>query len=108
MPLKSFSFIIAQSSFVSPRRSEKEPFTFPPDAAADKFLADVPEGVRSYTEVAGEYQTGYANGTSYLDPSWTQEVNVWGAWDGSKTSGGILYIKGFQYWNISIFNNTVF
>ena len=76
--------------------SFSEPFTFPPDAAADKFLADVPEGVRSYTEVAGEYQTGYANGISYLDPSWTQEVNVWGAWDGSKTSGGILYIKGYN------------
>lgn len=67
---------------------------FPGDANANKFLADVPEGVKKYTEVAGENQTGYATGTSYLDPSWTKEVNIWGSWDGSKTSGGILYIKG--------------
>lgn len=69
-------------------------YTFAVDATDDKFIADVPSGVKKYTEVAGQYQTGYATGTSYLDPSWTQEVNIWGSWDGSKTSGGILYIKG--------------
>jgi len=69
-------------------------YTFAVDATDDKFIADVPSGVKKYTEVAGQYQTGYGTGTSYLDPSWTQEVNIWGSWDGSKTSGGILYIKG--------------
>ena len=69
-------------------------YMFAVDATNDKFIADVPTGVKKYTEVAGQYQTGYATGTSYLDPSWTQEVNIWGSWDGSKTSGGILYIKG--------------
>lgn len=69
-------------------------YTFAVDATDDKFIADVPSGVKKYTEVAGQNQTGYATGTSYLDPTWTQEVNIWGSWDGSKTSGGILYIKG--------------
>ena len=69
-------------------------YTFAVDATDDKFIADVPSGVKKYTEVAGQNQTGYGTGTSYLDPSWTQEVNIWGSWDGSKTSGGILYIKG--------------
>jgi hypothetical protein len=69
-------------------------YTFAVDATDDKFIADVPSGVKKYTEVAGQYQTGYGTGTSYLDPSWTQEVNIWGSWDGSKNSGGILYIKG--------------
>ena len=69
-------------------------YTFAVDATDDKFIADVPSGVKKYTEVAGQNQTGYATGTSYLDPSWTKEVNIWGSWDGSKTSGGILYIKG--------------
>jgi len=69
-------------------------YTFPSDCATSNFLAEVPDGVLSYTEVAGQNQTGYASGNSYLDPSWTQEVNIWGFYDGSKNVGGTLYIKG--------------
>lgn len=69
-------------------------YVFPSDCDASRFLADVPSGVLSYTEVAGQNQTGYASGTSYLDPSWTNEVNIWGFYDGTKTVGGTLYIKG--------------
>ena len=69
---------------------------FPEDANASKFLADVPEGVNSYSaECQANNQTnGYGAGTSYVDPSWTDQVNIWGAYDGSKNSGGTLYIKG--------------
>lgn len=85
----------ATRSAVANRANAYSPiYTFAVDATDDKFIADVPSGVKKYTEVAGQNQTGYGTGTSYLDPSWTQEVNIWGSWDGSKTSGGILYIKG--------------
>jgi hypothetical protein len=71
-------------------------FDFPDDADASKFLADVPEGVNSYAAecVANNQTDGYGAGTSYVDPTWTGQVNIWGAWDGSKSSGGTLYIKG--------------
>ena len=71
-----------------------KPYTFPSDCNASNFLADVPAGVESFTTVAGPNQTGYATGVSYLDPSWTQGINIWGNWDGTKTEGGTLYIKG--------------
>ena len=35
-------------------------YTFAVDATDDKFIADVPSGVKKYTEVAGQNQTGYA------------------------------------------------
>lgn len=66
------------------------PYTFPSDAASSNFLANVPSGVKSYAEVSGYGQSGYAKGTSYLDPSWKGDVNIWG----SNNSGGTLYIKG--------------
>lgn len=71
-------------------------YTFPSDCDASNFLTDVPEGVLKYTEVAGMYQTGYATGISYLDPSWTNEVNIWGEWNQNegKKKGGTLYITG--------------
>lgn len=75
-------------------RAIQPSYQFPSDASADKFLSDVPEGVKSYAEVCGAGQTGYGAGTSYVDPSWTGEVNIWGVWDGSQSSGGTLYIKG--------------
>ena len=79
------------------KRTLQPSFNFPGDADASNFLSEVPAGVRSYAEVAGQGQTGYASGVSYLDPSWTQQVNIWGQWDGSKNSGGKLYIKGTHY-----------
>ena len=77
-------------------RTIQPTFDFPEDADESKFLEDVPAGVNSYSdECVANYQTnGYGAGTSYVDPSWTDQVNIWGAYDGSKTSGGTLYIKG--------------
>ena len=69
------------------RRTINPIFNFPQDANASKFLSAVPTGV-------SKYNGGYASGVSYLDGSWSGEVNIWGAWDGSKTSGGTLYISG--------------
>ncbi len=71
-------------------RAKAHGINFPDDADASKFLTDVPSGVKSYDEV-GQY--GYATGTSYIENRTTQ-VNIWGSYDGSKTSGGTLYIKG--------------
>ena len=71
-------------------RTIQPSYEFPADADATKFLADVPEGVQTYEQVG---QWGYATGTSYIENRST-EVNIWGSWDGSKNSGGTLYIKG--------------
>lgn len=71
-------------------RTIQPSYSFPADADASKFLSEVPEGVKTYDEVG---QWGYASGTSYIENRNT-EVNIWGNWDGSKTSGGTLYIKG--------------
>ena len=81
------------------RRAIKSVFNFPEDADASKFLSAVPAGVNSYAQEcqAHNQYDGYDNGVSYLDPSWTQQVNIWGNWDGSKNSGGTLYITG-QNW----------
>ena len=53
---------------------------------------DVPEDVNSYSAecVANNQTDGYGAGTSYVDPTWTGQVNIWGA----NGSGGTLYIKG--------------
>ena len=77
-------------------RTIQPTFDFPEDADESKFLEDVPADVNSYSaECAANNQTdGYAAGTRYVHPTWTGQVNTWGAWDGSKTSGGTLYIKG--------------
>ncbi len=72
-------------------RTIQPSFDFPEDADDSKFLADVPDGVKAFDEVA--QWGGYATGTSYIEDRNT-EVNIWGGWDGSKTSGGTLYIKG--------------
>ena len=71
-------------------RAIQPSYNFPDDADASKFLAEVPDGVQTYEEVG---QWGYGSGTSYIENRNT-EVNIWGNWDGSKTSGGTLYIKG--------------
>lgn len=86
-------------------------YTFPSDCADSNFLSAVPEGVSSYTAVAGENQTGYASGTSYLDPSWTNLVNIWGSYNqtASRNEGGILYITGnndFSNRNFTVCENT--
>jgi len=67
---------------------------FPDAPDASKYLADVPAGVQKYDEV-GQWG-GYASGVSYIDPSHTAAVNIWGNWDGTKTSGGTLYVKGYN------------
>ena len=71
-------------------------YHFPSDASADKFLSDVPEGVNSYAQecIAHGQTNQYGSGTSYVDSSWDDQVNIWGEWDGTKSSGGTLYIKG--------------
>ena len=66
-------------------------YTFPDDASSDMFLDDVPEEVEYYGNI--NYGSGYASGISYIDGS-INNVNIWGGWDGSKTSGGTLYVKG--------------
>ena len=76
------------------RRALQPSFNFPADADASKFLSAVPAGVSPYQEVG---QWGYAYGVSYIDEAFTGSVNIWGQWDGSKTSGGTLYIKGTNY-----------
>lgn len=65
-------------------------FQFPGFAADSKFLNDVPAGVQSYEQVG---QWGYGSGTSYIEDR-TAAVNIWGNWDGQKSTGGTLYIKG--------------
>ena len=77
-------------------RTIQPSFDFPEDADESKFLEDVPAGVNSYSAecVANNQTDGYGAGTSYVDPTWTGQVNIWGVWDGSKSSGGTLYIKG--------------
>ena len=62
-------------------------YNFPSDAAATKFLAAVPDGVQKLTQNA-------ASVNNYIDETWQGELNIWGNWDGSKTVGGTLYIKG--------------
>jgi hypothetical protein len=75
----------------STRRAIASSYQFPDDADAGKFLADVPASVKSYDEVN---PWGYASGISYIENRST-EVNIWGAWDGTRTSGGTLYVKGY-------------
>lgn len=69
------------------RRAIQPTFKFPADADASKFLDDVPAGVNKLT-------SNQAAVNNYIDQTWQGELNIWGAWDGSKTSGGTLYIKG--------------
>ena len=92
----SAAFYTLSNSVKAPRRAIASIFEFPGDADADKFLADVPEGIKSYAaECQANNQTDqYGSGTSYVDPSWTGIVNIWGAWNGSGSTGGTLYIKG--------------
>ena len=72
------------------RRTINPVFKFPQDADASKFLAAVPAGIEKLTQNAAAVN-------NYIDGSWTGELNIWGQWDGSKTSGGTLYITG-QNW----------
>ena len=66
-------------------------YDFPDDADDSKFLSGVPSGVEKYGTLVGT-EAGYASGTSYLDPSWTGAVNIWG----SNGTGGTLYIAGYN------------
>ena len=66
-------------------------YNFPSDAAASKFLADVPEGVEKLTQ-------NVARANNYIDETWQGDLNIWGGataegnWQ--DRSGGVLYIKG--------------
>ena len=71
------------------RRAIQPIFQFPGDADESKFPSTAPAGVALYNG-------GYASGVSHLTPSWQGEVNIWGGWDGQKTSGGTLYISGYN------------
>ncbi len=82
---------VATKSFGFSTRAIASSNPFPSDASSDKFLDDVPEGVQYYGNIG--YGNGYASGISYIDGS-INNVNIWGEWDGSKTSGGTLYVKG--------------
>ena len=77
-------------------RAIQPTYIFPGDADSKKFIRNVPKGVKSYAEEcqANNETNGYAYGTSYVDETWTDQVNVWGGWDGYKNTGGTLYIKG--------------
>ena len=98
---------VATKSFGFSTRAITSSYTFPSDASSDKFLDDVPEGIQYYGNI--NYGNGYASGISYIDGS-INKINIWGGWDGSKTSGGTLYVKGNVEMNISDFyvaDNTV-
>lgn len=68
-------------------RAIQPTFNFPSDANPSKFLEEVPAEVEKLTANAGAVN-------NYIDETWQGELNIWGQWDGSKSSGGTLYIKG--------------
>ena len=70
-------------------RAIQPSYTFPSDAASEKFLSNVPDEVEYY----GNYGSGYANGISYVDGN-ISSIHIWGGWNGSQTTGGTLYITG--------------
>ena len=107
-PTQTWGFgTVDTKSFGFSTRAITSSYTFPSDASSDKFLDDVPEGIQYYGNI--NYGNGYASGISYIDGS-INKINIWGGWDGSKTSGGTLYVKGNVEMNISDFyvaDNTV-
>ena len=72
------------------RRALQPSYQFPEDCDASKFLSDVPSGVAKLTQNA-------AMVNNYIDETWQDNINIWGGWDGSKNTGGTLYIKGTHY-----------
>lgn len=86
----TWGFTATRGSSDGVTRSISTIFEFPGDADADKFVSAVPDGVESY-DVVGP--NGYASGVSYIENR-SSQVNIWGAWDGTRNSGGTLYIKG--------------
>ena len=107
-PTQTWGFgTVDTKSFGFSTRAITSSYTFPSDASSDKFLDDVPEGIQYYGNI--NYGNGYASGISYIDGS-INKINIWGGWDGSKTSGGTLYVKGNVEMNIGDFyvaDNTV-
>lgn len=77
----------ANTAKASKRRTLQPSFQFPGDADASKFLSDVPSSINKLTQNAGSVN-------NYIDQTWQGDLNIWGQWDGSKSSGGTLYIKG--------------
>ena len=83
-------------------RTIQPSYNFPADADASKFLSEVPAGVEKLTQNA-------ASVNNWIDETWQDQLNIWGQWDGSKTSGGTIYIKGncdFSNRNFYIAPNT--
>ena len=72
-------------------RAIQPSYTFPSDAASEKFLSNVPDGVEYYGNISNG--GGYANGISYIDGN-ISSIHIWGGWNGSQTTGGTLYITG--------------
>lgn len=68
-------------------RTIQPSYNFPADADASKFLSEVPAGVEKLNQNA-------ASVNNWIDETWQDQLNIWGQWDGSKTSGGTIYIKG--------------
>ena len=68
-------------------RAIPSPFDFPSDAAASNFLESVPGTVDKLTENA-------ASINAYIDETWQQGLNIWGADIDGKKTGGTLYITG--------------
>lgn len=58
-----------------------------PKPSGENFLAAVPGGIEKLTQNAGSCN-------NYIDETWAGELNIWGAWNGSTTSGGTIYLKG--------------
>lgn len=77
----------ANTAKASKRRTLQPSFQFPGDADASKFLSDVPSSINKLTQNAGSVN-------NYIDQTWQGDLNIWGQWDGSKSSAGTLYIKG--------------
>ena len=83
---------VAQGAITRAATRAIQPFyTFPSDAASEKFLSNVPDGVEYYGNK--NYGNGYADGISYIDGN-ISSINIWGGWNGSQTTGGTLYITG--------------
>ena len=67
-----------------------EQYSFPSDADASNFVAAPPSGVSQITK-------NDASVNGWIDDSWSGEINIWGGWDGQKTTGGTIYFKKGTY-----------
>lgn len=89
----NFGAATSRASAAAPRRVPnglKPVFDFKtnaPKASGENFLAAVPGGIERLTSNA-------ASVNNYVDATFSGELNIWGAWNGSATSGGTVYLTG--------------